>query len=262
MSGLLEGPGGGLASSLVPSSESVEQTHPLQAPSIKVKGSSALCPKRLTVVVCDQDPTLRFPASCDAYGCDACGPRKALQAAAVAAWAIRRADRARFTTLTMAPEDWQRRRQKARDFRRSLARQGYAWEWGWTTERGSRTGMVHVHGLQHGSYVPQRAVEAAWGARVDIRAVTTGGIAQYVTKDALKVAGYTVKGATAAASGLRQHLDLNGGRAMHWSRGFLHGLDKRAAALEMRRELSPHASSQTWHLELATPGELHEGITR
>lgn len=226
---------------LVPSSESVDEIH--------VANGDQICPKRPQWVVCDQDPATRYPASCDAYRCTVCGPRKAMTSAALAAWSIRHADRARFVTLTLAPEDWQQRRQKMRDLRRLLQRRGYEWECAWSTEKGSRTGMVHVHGLQHGSYVPGAVLNQVWGARTNIKAVETGGVARYVTKDALRVAGYTVKGSTAeAGEGYQDYLDFNGGRPMHWSRGFLHGLDKRAALGEMKAELS-QGEVRTWHLE-------------
>lgn len=219
-------------------------------PEIEVTGPAEVCPKRPLWVVCDQDPSLRYPGSCDAYRCGTCGPRKALQAAALAAWGVRHADRARFFTGTLAPEDWQARRQKMRDLRRYLAKRGHKWECAWTTERGSRTGMVHVHGLQHGDYVPQRLLQEIWGARVDIRKIETGGVARYVTKDALKVAGYTVKGSAASMGVDRMNafLDLNGGRPMHWSRGFLHGLTKRDALSALREDLSD-GQERTWHLE-------------
>ncbi|HEY9290690.1 MAG TPA: hypothetical protein VIP98_05355 [Microlunatus sp.] len=231
--------------SLVLCSESV----PDEDPNIRGIGADEICPKRPYVVVADDDPTLRYPASCDAYSCETCGPRKAQQAAALATWAIRKADRARFVTLTQAPEQWQPRRKKVRVLAEKLRKAGYKWETAWTTEAGKQTGMIHVHALQHGSYVPQRVLQEVWGARVDIRKVQTGGVAQYVTKDALKVAGYIVKDATAEHSGLAEHLALNGGRAMHWSRGFLHGLDRRRALADLRNELAaglPH----DWHLEL------------
>lgn len=236
------------ASSLDLCSESVDES----ATEIRVIGADEICPKRPQIVVCDQDPSLRQPASCDAYRCPACGPRKAMQSAAIAAWAVRRCDRARFVTLTLAPEDWQQRRQKMRDLRRLLAARGIRWEVAWATEKGSRTGMVHVHALQHGSYVPQDVLQDVWGAHVDIRAIPradlAGGVARYVTKDALKVAGYTVKGSTASSAGHDQFLALNGGRAMHWSRGFLHGQTKREAASSMKSELS-RGEPRTWHLE-------------
>lgn len=232
---------GGVASSLVHSSESVRE--------ITVLGADQICPKRPYVVVADDDPTLRFPSSCDSYRCEKCGPRKAMQAAAVAAWAIRHAARGRFVTLTLAPEDWQTRRMKVRRLADGLRKRGYVWETAWTTEKGKQTGMTHVHALQHGSYVPQKLLQEVWGARVDIRKVETGGVAQYVTKDALRVAGYVVKDGTARHGGLLAFLALNGGRPMHWTRGFLHGVDKRGALADLRRELANGVAHQ-WHLEL------------
>lgn len=238
----MRGAEGGSASSLVHSSESVFEIH--------VDGVGRICPKRPQIVVCDQDPTMRYPASCDAYGCECCGPRKALQSAALAAWGIRHADRGRFLTLTLAPDDWQQRRQKMRNLKRYLGQRGLRCEWAWATEKGSKTGMVHVHALQHGDYVPQRLLQDVWGARVDIRKIETGGVARYVTKDALKVAGYTVKGTRAelGAGAMQEALELNGGRPLHWSRGFLHGQTRRDALAALRAELA-EGPALTWHLE-------------
>jgi hypothetical protein len=90
---------------------------------------------------------------------------------------------------------------------------------------------------------------------VDIREVKNlrdrGGAAVYTVKEALKVAGYTVKGATASGAGLEQHLALNGGRPAHWSRGFLHGKTKREALTALRTELAG-GEAMTWRLMLAT----------
>jgi hypothetical protein len=247
MRGAPEGPSGAAASFLVSSSETVHE--------IEVARTAILCPKRPQMVVCDQDPGVRYPASCDAYRCSICGPRKALQMAAIAAWAIRQADRGRFMTLTLAPDEWQVRRQKMRNFRRLLNARGIEWECAWATERGSKTGMTHVHALQHGDYVPGELLNEVWGARCNVKAIQTGaGVARYVTKEALKVAGYTVKGSSAATMGeqaMHDFLDLNGGRPMHWSKGFLHGLTKREALTSLKAELSD-GEVRTWHLELAT----------
>jgi hypothetical protein len=221
---------------------------PTEDPEIRVFGVDEICPKRPQVVVCDQRPELRQPASCDAYRCTSCGPRKALAAAAIASWSVRQVKIGRFVTLTQAAEDWQERRWQVNNLRRSLRRQGYRWEVAWTTEKGSKTGMTHVHALQHGSYVPQRVLQDSWGHRVDIRKIREQHVARYVTKDALKVAGYVVKGSTAEHGGMADFLDLNGGRAMHWSRGFLHGLTKREATLALRDELN-NGEALTWHLE-------------
>lgn len=228
--------------SLVLCSESVEQ--------ITVEGVGQICPKRPYVVVADDDPDLRYPASCDAYGCKVCGPRKAVEGAAVMTWAIRHADRSRLVTLTLAPENWQTRRQKVRDLGRSLRARGYQWEVAWTTEPNPKGTGVHIHGIQHGaSKVPQAELQDTWGSIVDIRAIRQdkAKAVRYLTKEALRVTGYVVKNGTARHSDLEGHLDLNGGRAAHWSRGFLHGLTKREALAEIRKELGG-GEARSWHL--------------
>jgi hypothetical protein len=202
-----------------------------------------------------EDPDLRFPASCDTYLCGLCGPRKAQQSAAVMTWALRQAvepSRARFFTLTLADQDWPALRLKVRQGRRILVGEGYDWETGWAREAGQKTGMLHVHGVQHGRHkVPQDRLQDLWGARVDIRAVRglrdRSGAAAYTVKEAQRVAGYTVKGATTSASALEDHLALNGGRPAHWSRGFLHGKTKREALSALRAELAG-GESLTWRL--------------
>lgn len=146
-----------------------------------------------------------------------CGPEKARRKAKIIAWAKPE----RFITLTQAPGEWQAVRQRVRTFRMRLAAEGYRTEWAWTVERGSRSGMIHVHALQHGSFIPQRVLASMWGRRVDIRKVSDGGgAAAYAVKEARRVAGYAMKG---TADRLHQHLDLNGGRGCHLSRGYLHG---------------------------------------
>jgi len=160
--------------------------------------------------------------------------------------------RARFFTLTLADQSWPLLRQKVRDARRILTREGYDWETAWAREAGKQTGMLHIHGVQHGRHkVPQARLQELWGARVDIREVKNlrdkTGAATYTVKEALTVAGYTVKGASASAEGLAEHLALNGGRPAHWSRNFLHGLTKREALSELRAELSDGVPL-TWRL--------------
>jgi hypothetical protein len=215
-----------------------------------------ICPKKPFWVQCDQRSELRHPASCDAYRCPVCGPRKAEEAAALLTWGIREAKRrgyrSRFVTGTLAPEDWPARRQKVRNLRRwCVHEQGCDWEFGWACERGAETGMLHVHGIQWGDdWIDQARLQARWGAHVDIREVRTPGVGVYAVKAALRVAGYTVKSATASAEGLDAHLDLNGGRAAHFSRGFLHGKTKREALAAMRSELAG-GEELTWHLEPA-----------
>ena len=228
-------------------------------PALSVSGLDTFCSRRPGWLVCDQSDDLRVPLTCDAYRCPDCGPRKAFRAAVIASWAIResvpfvdsrgRELRGRFITLTQAAEDWQRRRGQVRDLRRRLTSDGYRVDWAWTTEKGKRNGMIHVHLLQHGDYISQGELQDAWGGRrVDIRAIDGGNVAGYVTKDALSVAGYVVKGRT-AHFGMGPFLDLNGGRAMHWSRGFLHGLTKREASKRVSERLVGDDVPRTWRVE-------------
>lgn len=230
--------------SLVLSSESVFETQ------------AQICSRKPYWVTPVERPDLRFPASCDAYACTVCGPRKAQQAAAVMTWALRQVEapsRARFVTLTLASQQWPALRQKVRNARRYLLAEGYDWEWAWAREAGAQTGMLHLHGVQHGRHkVPQRRLQDLWGARVDIRAVQglrdRQGVASYTVKDALRVAGYVSKGAAAGdGPALMTHLGLNGGRPAHWSRGFLHGKTKREALTSLRAELAD-GEALTWRL--------------
>jgi hypothetical protein len=179
-------------------------------------------------------------------------------------WALRHVEapsRARFVTLTLACQDWPALRQKVRDSRRRLLIEGYDWEWAWAREAGAKTGMLHLHGVQHGRHkIPQDRLQDLWGARVDIREVKNlrdkSGAAVYTVKEALKVAGYVTKGAAAGdAGGLGAHLALNGGRQpVHWTRGFLHGKTKREALTALRTELAG-GEAMTWRLMLATDRE-------
>lgn len=173
-----------------------------------------------------------------------------MTAAAIAAWSIRQVEHPRFFTGTLAPADWQARRQKMRDLPRYLAKRGYpGWQSAWSTEKGSKTGMIHVHALVHGPWVPAAVLNDVWGARTNIKAIRNDGVARYVTKESLRVAGYSVKGNRAGAEGMQDALDLNGGRPLHWSRGFLHGLTKREALVQLRAELDDGKEARTWHLE-------------
>jgi hypothetical protein len=229
------------------------------APSLDLRRESVdgiaagVCPKKPYFVTAVERPDVRFPASCDAYRCPTCGPRKAEQAAAVMTWAIRRAAalygvRSRLVTLTNAPLTHQQRRQKVRDVTRWARRElGIEWELGWAVETGGKTGMVHIHAVQWGTQkIPQAVLQDRWGAIVDVRAVKTPAAGIYAVKEALTVAGYAVKGGTSADT-LAAHLDLNGGRAAHWSRGFLHGMTKREVLGEVRRELAD-GEALTWVL--------------
>lgn len=151
------------------------------------------------------------------------------------AWELRRHDRSRFVTFTNMPPDWQVRRQRMRDLARWARKEGYENEWAWTTEEGSKTGMVHVHACQWGDYIPQADLQDRTGAIVDIRVIKG---------DAAAVTAYTAKGAGAVTRYLTKSaqddygrwLDLNGGRPLHTSRGFFQGVGTRGAVAAAKAE--------------------------
>jgi hypothetical protein len=146
----------------------------------------------------------------------------------------------RFVTLTNAPADWQKLRQKVRKLCLRLRNDGYRVEWAWTVERGARTGMRHIHALQHGDYIPQRELQERWQAIVHIERVKGArGAAGYAMKEAARVTHYAVKG---TKSNLREHLDLNGGRGYHMSRRYLRGCRTR----EVEQLLSPSDPNLHW----------------
>lgn len=131
-------------------------------------------------------------------------------------------DQTRFLTLTQCPEVLKQRLQKMKDLGRWARSQGYSWETLWTTEVGSG-GMVHVHGVQWGDFVPQAELQARWGHIVDIRAARGGedGHAGYLGKTFKGHATYI--GKTFKASEYSSALALNGGRPFRWTRQFFGG---------------------------------------
>ena len=235
-----DGPAGAGATSLVQYRESVGE----------------ICPRKPLWMVCDQQPDLRRPASCDSYQCQVCGPRKARQKAALMTWAARRVDRRRLVTLTALPAndgrlDWQRARGQVRDWLYRVRADHPGFEMGWAIEQNPRATGFHAHGVQHGPYVPQGVLQERWGGRiVDIRALRRPADGVYAVKDAVRVAGYTVKNGTESFAGLDEHLRINGHRAAHFTRGFLHGLTSREALAAIALEQGD-GEPRTWHLEPA-----------
>lgn len=131
----------------------------------------------------------------------------------------------RFITLTLAPEDWQDVRRRMRDLVQHLRRQGIAVKWLWVVEEGSETGMKHIHAVQWGDFIPWRDLLAWWGARVEIQA--SRDAFDYLGKNIIRYLGKGLDGDRDAIEG---HMNLNGGRAAHWSRGFFNGLGRDAFA--------------------------------
>lgn len=163
------------------------------------------------------------PGACRTYGCEFCRARRMREWPYVLAQGLPE----RLVTLTLAPEDRERRRGQVKELAYRLRKDGYVVQWAWNTERNPKGTGYHVHLLQRGDYIPQRRLEDAWGGRrVDIRRIDVReGAAAYVLKDGLDRAGYIVKESV-----------LLDGRPVHLSRGFLGGRTVRQTRAAVRRE--------------------------
>lgn len=159
-------------------------------------------------------------------------------------WGAMQAPICRFVTLTLVPVSWQHAREQIKDFIRRL-RKSYQTEMAWAIEPNPRGTGHHLHAIQWGEYTPQERLEELWGGRrVWIEKMKRDG-AGYMTKAAI-VAGYSTKNAT-------QVLDLNGGRAVHMTRGYLHGLTSRQVRKELRTD-------KKWYLVPATIEEIRASL--
>jgi hypothetical protein len=127
----------------------------------------------------------------------------------------------RFITLTLAPREWQDVRQRMKDLVRFLRSRGIRVNWLWVVEEGSETGMKHIHAVQWGDFIPWRDLLGWWGARVQIEHADAA--VGYLGKNVVRYLGKGLDGDREAIEG---HMNLNGGRAAHWTRGFYAGLGR------------------------------------
>lgn len=161
--------------------------------------------------------------TCKNARCRRCSRQVSAQTFALARRALEPVERVRFITLTRAPDDWDDLRHEVKMWTRRLRREGYTMELLWVVERGDSTGMKHVHGVQHGDYVPKDVLTASWphgstfieGARQ---------ATDYLSKGVIR---YIAKGIDNDLT-IEQHMNMNGGRAAHWSRRFFAGQSRDA----------------------------------
>lgn len=191
----------------------------------------------------------RRPASCGAARCEVCGPREAWRKSVIISDGGKSGPPKRYAVLTQFPEDWQQGRQKMRNFRRYLQRRGFAWEHAWTIEPNPKGTGHHVNVLQKGSYVPQALLQDVWGAIVHVQAIrgATGAqaVGKYSLKEARRVAGYSLKNGAQGGDVTRAHLEANGGRLVHLSRGYLGGLTQEETWSKIQ---GPAPEDQGWRL--------------
>lgn len=221
---------------------------------LSIKTMDGVCQRRTPqLMVCVEQPHLSFLTGCGAFECLVCGPKKVHRQVAALAQVVAEQPRARFITLTQAPEAFEPRRQKMADMARWAKKVGIDWNVVWTTERGSQTGMVHIHAIQWGSFVPQGVLQERWGAIADIRAIKSQGtsVAAYMAKGAA-VARYMAKGT--AQVDYPTVLELNVRRHFRWSRGFFSGRTWEECARLHRRNSSTQGEL-TWR-----PGTVEEAL--
>lgn len=129
----------------------------------------------------------------------------------------------RFITLTLAPEGWAETRQAMKSWLVYLRRHGYDMQVLWVAERGSETGMKHVHVVQRGDFIPKRVLEASWPHGSTQIAAARQAASDYLAKGVIKYLG---KGVDGDGAQIEAHMNLNGGRAAHWSREFFLGVSR------------------------------------
>lgn len=131
--------------------------------------------------------------------------------------------RVRFITLTQCPEGWEPTRQAIRTWLQNLRRQGYRMHVLWVVEQGSQTGMKHAHAVQWGDFIPKDVLSASWpygSTQIEAARAAT----DYLAKGVMR---YVAKGIDDQAT-IEAHMNLNGGRAAHWSTEFFAGTGRNA----------------------------------
>lgn len=161
--------------------------------------------------------------TCKNARCRRCSRQVSAQTFALARRALEGIERVRFITLTRAPEGWEATRQAVRTWLQHLRREGYDMHVLWVVEKGENTGMKHIHAVQWGDFVPKDVLSASWPhgfTQIEGARAATDYLAKGVVR-------YVAKGLDQAET-LEDHMNLNGGRAAHWSREFFDGMGRNA----------------------------------
>jgi len=180
-------------------------------------------------------------AGCGAWACPVCGPRRARSYASAVAYV----DPGTFGRFSLMPETFEATRRQMYDLRRRIKdRYEGGCEWAWVRHRNPRGTGFHVHFLARMGFVPQRGLQAMMGGRIPWLAKTRRpeAVSDYAlgVRDRGGAAGYLVS--KARPEFFAVHLELNNGRALHWSRGFFPGGVGKVLH-EVKRERGP----QTWY---------------
>lgn len=162
--------------------------------------------------------------TCKNARCRRCSRQVSAQTFALARRALEEVDRTRFITLTQAPEGWEPTRQAVRTWLQHLRREGYAMNVLWVVEKGDQGGMKHVHAVQWGDYVPKAVLDESWPHgfnEIEGAKAATNYLAKGVVR-------YVAKNLDGDGESIEAHMNLNGGRAAHWSRSFFAGMGRNA----------------------------------
>lgn len=205
-----------------------------------MSSSPLLCPRAPFWLVSHKPTPLRVPASCGRYRCTMCGQRKVAERLRVTMWGGSVRSMPRKLDLTLVPDIWEHAREQIKDFAYRV-RKRFRFEWAWAIEPNPKGTGHHLHSIFHGEYIDREILQEMWGGRRVWVELVKGDAIAYTQKCA-KVVGYNSKAAL-------EHLEVNGGRAVHMSRGFLHGLTSR----EVLKLLS---SGREWTKEIGTTHDI------
>lgn len=161
--------------------------------------------------------------TCKNARCRRCSRQVSAQTFALARRALEGIDHVRFITLTRAPRGWQETREAMRLWLQNLRRGGYEMNVLWVVEEGSDTGMKHIHAIQWGDYIPKELLSASWPhgfTQIEGARAATNYLAKGVVR-------YVAKGLDGDGESIEEHMNLNGGRAAHWSREFFAGTSRK-----------------------------------
>lgn len=182
------------------------------------------CPLEGAVSIDRTTGEVAWRPTCKSARCRRCTRQVSAQTFALARRALEPIEHVRFITLTQAPAGWEPTRHAVKMWHRHLRRQGFAMNTLTVVEEGSETGMKHVHAVQWGDFIPKSVLDESWpygwNEIEGARAATN-----YLAKGVVR---YVAKGLDGDGEAVEEHMNLNGGRAAHWTRGFFGGLSREA----------------------------------
>jgi hypothetical protein len=199
---------------------SLALTHQSVAGSTPPGDRPTRCPNKLGWRWRNLSTDQTFAARCERNSCSWCLPMNVSDRA----MAIGYANPQRFIRYSLVGNDWQTIRNRMKDLRYTIRKEGYAYEDCYHVEPNPAGTGHHVHAFQHGDYIPQRelvemADSAGLGRNTDIRKWTaaTERSTAYAMKSA---AGYGMKSAGESYEAGATYLAANGKRLHHHSRGY------------------------------------------